>query len=83
MDSEDPDVRTGHGEGGRIQFGPFDISWSGHQNGEGFIYYKHIAGDKVEPSDLHICVTDKRTLDGIDASAKEWIYKGSPSDEGS
>jgi len=83
LDSNDPNVFTGHGEGSRIQFGSFEISWSGNQDGRGFIYYKHMAGDKIEPSDLHICVTDKKAIDGIDASAKEWIYKGSPTDEGS
>jgi hypothetical protein len=63
-------------------FGPFSIGWSGHTDGEGYIYYEHFAGEKIEPDCVRVCVTGERDITKIDAADPKWLYKGSPSDSG-
>jgi hypothetical protein len=83
FDAQDPAVSKGMGSGSKIRFGPFNVSWSGAGNGQGWIYYRHFAGDAIASNSVRICVTDLGTVNTINASDPKWIYKGSPADTGS
>lgn len=63
-----------------ISFGPFRIAWSGNAVGKGYIYYKYSPGWRVSPSELRICVTDKSSINGINALDDKWKYKGTPAE---
>jgi len=65
-----------------IRFGPFFIGWSGHTDGEGFLYYDRCAGERVSPDDLRLCVTKETDIQRIDATDPKWLYKASPVDPG-
>jgi len=80
FDANDPSVITGHGTTPGIEFGPFSISWSTHGDGSGWLYYRHWPGDAVKPEDLHLCVTDHHSIEGIDAAESKWKYKATPVD---
>ena len=60
-----------------IEFGPFEIMWSG----TGWIYYSRFPGDKTARGDLAICVTDGRSLDDIRPLDRKWQYRRSPVDK--
>ncbi len=60
-----------------IEFGPFEILWSG----TGWVYYSRSPGDKMVRGDLAICVTDERSLDNIRPLDKKWQYRRSPVDK--
>jgi len=64
------------------QFGPFSLGWSGHDDRQGYIYYRHFEGDVVSPDDDLICVTEETDITRIDATDPKWVYKGSPTDPG-
>jgi hypothetical protein len=64
------------------RFGPFSLGWSGHEDGEGGLYYSHFGGETVAPDDVRICVTGETDIRKIDATDPKWIYKGSPTDPG-
>jgi len=68
-------IKAGKGRGAQINFGPFSIAWSANTKGSGWIYYARQDGDPQKLEDLYICVTDKKSLEGINASANTWIYK--------
>jgi hypothetical protein len=75
--------RSGHvSNATEISFGRFSVSWSGHDNGSGYLYYQHFPGQPVAGDDLRICVTHRRNLEQIDARDPRWLFKGSPSDPG-
>jgi hypothetical protein len=65
-----------------VRFGPFSVGWSGHQDGEGSLYYSRIEGQAVLPDDVRICVTAETDIRKIDAADPKWVYKGSPTDPG-
>jgi len=71
---------TGEGEAERITFGPFDLGWSGHAPGSGYVYYSFFPGKHVEPSDQKMCITDVTDIEDIDATDSKWVYRASPSD---
>ncbi len=76
--SEDSDFfYAGKGVPDRIRFGPFVIGYSQASAGKGFIYYSRFPGGRVRPDDLHICVTEERDIEQIDATDSRWLYKGS------
>ena len=58
----------------------FEISWSGKTEGEGWIYYDHSPGDKVTKDEMHICITELESVNGINAADPEWHYKATPVD---
>ncbi len=70
-------VKSGSGSGAQINFGPFNIEWSGHTKGSGWLYYSKNDGEQKKSQDLYICVTEHKTLEGIDATSPKWIYKSS------
>jgi hypothetical protein len=74
-------VKSGSDSGAHINFGPFTIDWSGYAKGSGWIYYSRSDGDPKKPQDLYICVTEQKTVEGIDAASSKWIYKSSRFDE--
>jgi hypothetical protein len=73
-------VSTGQGVTPRIRFMDFDISWSGNTESQGWIYYEHSPGDKVAHDELHICITELKTVDDLDAADPKWHYKATPVD---
>jgi len=77
-----PAVRSGKGRGGSIKFGSFEISWSAAEEGKGWLYYGKLPGQEVGPQDVRICVTEHRDVKDLDASAPQWLFKGSPTDPG-
>lgn len=77
-----PTVHSGRGRAGPIKFGPFEVSWSGAEDGKGWLYYWKLPGQEVGPHDLRICVTEHTDVEDLDASAPEWLFKGSPTDPG-
>ena len=83
FDAQDPSVTKGSGSGSKIRFGPFNVSWSGAGDGQGWICYRHFAGEAIASNSVRICVTDLGTINTINASDPKWIYKGSPADTGS
>lgn len=73
-------VSFGRGVTPRISFMDIDISWSGRTVGEGWIYYKHSPADNVNRDELHICITELKSVDGINAADPKWHYKSTPVD---
>ena len=73
-------VSTGRGETPKIKFFDFEISWSANTDGKGWIYYKHFPGDEARKDDLHFCVTNLKSVEGINASDSIWKYKATPVD---
>jgi len=75
--------RSGHvAQAKRVRFGPFSVSWSGHDDGSGYLYYDRFAGSPITPNDVRICVTHERDLERINAYDPRRLFKGSPSDPG-
>jgi len=64
------------------RFGPFSAGWSGHTDGQGYLYYTRFEGEAVSSSDTRICVTNETDIEKIDATDHRWIYRGSPTDIG-
>lgn len=65
-----------------VAFGPFNIPWSGNEDGKGFFYYDHFEKEPIAASDTRICVTGETDINKINATDRKWIYKGSPDDKG-
>jgi hypothetical protein len=80
FDTNDSIVMSGHGSTPKIHFGTFNLSWSGHDNKSGWLMYKHAAGDVVAPQDLHLCITERDSVQGLDAALPDWKYKATPVD---
>ena len=85
LDSTSSRVRSGSGVcdikkdyNAKISFGPFRVSWSGHRRGSGIIYYDYAPGEKVPVSGLRICVTNRTSIEGIDAEDPVFHYKATP-----
>ena len=78
--SDDPESiqnRKGHL---MIEFGPFEIWWSGSLGDKGWIYYAKGPGDELAKNDLAICVTEERSFDTIRPRESKWHYRRSPVD---
>ena len=78
----DPGVHAGQGNGTTIAFGPFQIGWAPAGEGMGRLLYSwdlrqppFLAGAE---SGLAFCVTDERTVHGVDAAADHWAYATAP-----
>ena len=80
LDTNSTTVSSGRGTTPKIAFGSFNLSWSAHSTGSGWLYYKHSAGDSVTSNDLHLCITDLSSIAGVDAADVEWEYKATPVD---
>ena len=90
----DPQVKSGHGLTGpyisgsgkslNITFGPFEIPWSGHGPGWGFVYfdYNPVPPDRSAPDVLRICSTNIKSLHLLDARDPRWLYKPHRQDVG-
>lgn len=92
LDPNSPAVESGEsfvgpyqtgGESLYVTFGPFSVSWSGHGQGWGFLYYDYQAldEDRTTPT-VAICATNQRVVDYLDARDSQWIYKRYPGDTG-
>ena len=73
-------VSTGRGITPKIKFMDFEISWSGNTKGQGWIYYKHSPGDKTSQDGLHFCITNLKSVQGINLADSKWEYKATPAD---
>ena len=65
-----------------MQFGPFQVGWSGSMDGWGFLYYSQMPGGKLSDANIRICATTAKIMEGLDGSSPSWLYRGSPSDLG-
>ena len=66
---------SGHGTTPRIAFGNiFSITWSIRRKGIGYLYYWRSLLPESASNDLHLCVTDLSSIDGIDATDLKWKY---------
>ena len=63
-----------------IEFGPFEVWWSGSLGDKGWIYYAKSPGDELSKNDLAICVTEERSFDTIRPRDSKWQYRRSPVD---
>jgi hypothetical protein len=90
FDPADPAVQVGSGEinvaegttGGHVSFGPFSMFWSECEAGRGWLYYDALAGGRIEPSDVRICLTGETDVSRINGVESEWIYRAFPGDAG-
>jgi len=91
--ADDPKVQSGHSFTGLYQpevesllinFGPFEIPWSGGGAGWGFVYYDYNPDppDRSGADVLRICSTDMKTLTYLDARDPRWVYKSHRQDVG-
>jgi len=78
FDMDHPSVSAGHEGGSRVRFGPFDVDWSAHTSGSGWLYYSNFPGARAGPEDPYMCVTGLHSLEGVDAADAKWIYGASP-----
>jgi len=73
--SDEPmEIQRRHGSY-MIEFGPFEIEWSGTSGGKGFLYYPKSAIQKLSKNDVGICVTDLTSLDDVRPRDRKWHYK--------
>jgi len=63
-----------------MEFGPFEIWWSGSLGDKGWIYYAKSPGDELAKNDLAICVTEECSFDTIRPRDSKWEYRRSPVD---
>jgi hypothetical protein len=63
-----------------VAFGPFHISWSGHDAGSGFVFYPRFPGAGRSSDDWELCVTDLTSFERLDAADSRFAYKTSPVD---
>ena len=63
-----------------IEFGPFEICWSGSLGDKSWIYYGKFPGDELAENGLAICVTEKHSFDTIRPRDAKWRYRRSPVD---
>ena len=88
FDPEDPGVEGSdvaksvqNRQGNRmIEFGPFEIQWSGSLGGQSWIYYAKSPGDELMKDDLAICVTEEESCDAVRPRDPKWQYRRSPVD---
>jgi hypothetical protein len=73
-------ITTGVGTTPHIRFMDFNISWSGNSEGKGWIYYENFPGNKVAVDELHMCITDLKSVTKINAADPKWHYKATPVD---
>ena len=60
-----------------VGFGPFEIGWSAHSDGHGWIYFDGPPGEPIPSDGVRICVTTLKTVDGINAADSQWRFKRS------
>ena len=75
-----PTVSSGHGTTPDIKFGSFNLDWSVRTTGSGWLYFKHCVGEQVGSNDLHLCLTNLKSVSGIDAADTKWKYKATPAE---
>jgi hypothetical protein len=81
LDPAHPSVSQGSATNqNRVTFGPFTISWSGHEAGKGFLYYPRFAGSVRTSDDWELCLTQLSSFSNIDAADPQFVYKTSPVD---
>lgn len=62
----------------QISFGPFQVPWSIHSNGCGFVYYSRLPMAKGAAA-YELCVTRQADVQGIDANDGHWNFRDRPS----
>jgi hypothetical protein len=86
LDEGSPAVHSGRGivsgSSPDAVFGPFTLQWSYSTAGWGWLYYDRGSRETVQPDDLRICLTERRSLWGLDAASAHWTYKASRTDSG-
>jgi len=55
-----------------IRFGPFELQWSGGDNGFGWLYFPH---SESSDSLTEVCHVGRKRLDRIDAADPRWVFE--------